>query len=196
LGWGAVLAAAPFSHRLHLQLQMECTTCHTAALTSSRVQDNLLPSKAVCQKCHQDVTIPGPPTTRVVKFNHSLHLKMGNVAPLIPAAIDRGRYLQPAGDIRRHLDNTTNDCAACHRGMAESEQVTKANLPQMADCLVCHVKIENPFSCEACHGKGADLRPASHVPRWVDIHSDKKRVPDKSTCAVCHGREFSCMGCH
>lgn len=196
LVWGAVLAAAPFSHRLHLQLKMECLTCHAAAAASTRVEDNLLPSKTVCQRCHMNMEVPGPPTTRVAKFNHSLHLQMGNIlAPLIAGAIDRGKYLQPAGDIRRHL-NTGNACTACHRGMQESEQVAKVNLPQMADCLVCHVKIDNPYSCEGCHLKGDHLRPPSHVSGWVDVHSNRSKVPDKSTCAVCHGREFTCMGCH
>jgi bacterioferritin-associated ferredoxin len=121
---------------------------------------------------------------------------MGNVAPIIAGAIDHGRYLQPAGDIRRHL-NTGNACAACHRGMAESEQVTRANLPQMADCLVCHTVIQAPFSCEDCHAKGAELRPPSHLARtFVDSHSNKDLVPDKSSCGACHGRRFTCMGCH
>ena len=191
---GAAVAAAPFSHKLHLQLKLECTGCHRAALTSNQVQDNLLPAKEVCQKCHANAEIPGPPTTRVVKFNNSLHLKMGNVASIIAAAIDHRRYLQPPGDIRRHL-NTGNACGACHRGMAESEQVTKANLPQMADCLVCHTVIQTPFSCEDCHAKGAELRPQSHlVQNFVDSHSNK--AVEKSSCAVCHGRRFTCMGCH
>ena len=194
--WGAVLAAAPFSHRLHVQMKLECVTCHSAALTSTKMEDNLLPAREVCARCHQGMAVPGPPTTRVAKFNHSLHLRMGNVAPLIAGVIDRGKYLQPAGDIRRHLTAGGNACTACHRGMVESEQVAKVNLPQMADCLVCHVKIENPYSCEQCHGKGADLRPPSHVAGWVDLHSNRARVPDKTTCAVCHGREFTCMGCH
>ena len=193
---GAGLAAAPFSHRLHLGLKLECTACHAAALTSTRPQDNLLPSKSACRSCHQDRTIPDPFTTRVAQFNHSLHLKMGNVAPLIASAIDRGKYLQPVGDIRRHL-NSANACFACHRGIPESEQVAKANMPQMADCLVCHVKIENPYSCETCHLKGMELRPENHlVGSFIDIHSDRAKVPDKTGCAVCHGRQFTCMGCH
>lgn len=194
--WGVAFAAAPFSHKLHLQMKLECTTCHGTALTSTQVGDNLLPAKEVCQKCHTDAVVPGPPTTRVAKFNHSLHLRMGNVAPIIAGAIDHGRYLQPPGDIRRHL-NSGNACAACHRGMAESDQVTPANLPQMADCLVCHTVIQTPFSCEDCHTKGAELRPPSHLSTaFVDSHSNRTLVPDKASCTVCHGRRFTCMGCH
>ncbi|MDE3165589.1 MAG: hypothetical protein KGN36_07280, partial [Acidobacteriota bacterium] len=94
-----------------------------------------------------------------------------------------------------HL-NGKNACEACHRGMEESTQVSRANLPEMADCLVCHSQIDNPFSCEKCHAKEDNLKPANHVEGFMSAHSSGKLNLDKSTCAVCHGREFRCLGCH
>lgn len=179
-------------------MNLECAQCHTTAATSARVEDNLLPAKEVCLNCHREteIQIPPPPETRIVSFSHAQHLRMGNVAPLLALAIDKKNYLQPANDIRRHL-NTRNPCEACHRGLEESDRVTHAALPQMADCLVCHNQIDNPFSCEACHGKDiASLKPASHTANFMDTHSAGKLQLDKTTCAVCHGRTFTCMGCH
>jgi hypothetical protein len=191
--------AAPFSHKLHLGLKLECVTCHTAAATSTKASDNLLPAKAACATCHQDgridVQIPAPPVSRVANFNHALHLKMGNIAPVIAAAIDKKTYLQPPGDIRSHL-NSTNACEACHRGLEQSEQVSKTLMPQMADCIVCHSEIDNPFSCEKCHAKGEDLKPASHVPGYMSAHNSGKIQLDKPSCVVCHGVGFRCLGCH
>jgi len=195
---GAALTAAPFSHRLHLQMKLECTGCHKAAAASTKVEDNLLPAKPVCLECHEDseVQIPAPPAVRITRFSHAQHLKMANVAPVIAAAIDKKDYLQPPGDIRRHL-TAANQCQACHRGLEESDQVTSAALPQMADCLVCHNQIDNPFSCENCHGKNiASLKPANHTPDLLDTHTSGKLGLDKTTCAVCHGRTFHCLGCH
>jgi len=131
----------------------------------------------------------------VVHFSHAQHLKMGNVAPVIAAAIDKKNYLQPPGDIRRHLD-TKNACEACHRGLEDSDAVTPAAMPQMADCLVCHSQIENPFSCEKCHAKNANLKPANHTEDFMSTHTTGKLNLDKTTCAVCHGRTFRCLGCH
>ena len=191
----AAYGAAPFSHRVHLALKLECTHCHATAPKSTNVEDNLLPSKQVCLECHGDATIPPPPAVRISKFSHELHLRMGNVAPILAAAMDHHNYLQPADDIRRHL-NTKNVCGACHRALEESDRVTRAALPQMADCLVCHTVIEPPFSCEDCHSKGADLKPASHnQPHFLDIHSRPGQI-EKTGCAVCHGKTFQCMGCH
>ncbi len=197
LAWAATCKAAPFSHKVHLGLDLQCTTCHTAAAASTKASDNLLPAKTVCLQCHEDaqIQIPAPPQTRVAFFSHAQHLKMGNLAPTIAAAIDKKTYLQPAGDIRRHL-NTQNACEACHRGLHESDQVTPAAMPQMADCLVCHTEIDNPFSCEKCHAKNAALKPASHVPSYLSDHTSGKLNLDKASCVVCHGRNFRCLGCH
>jgi len=198
LTWCSTVGAAPFSHRLHLRMNLECAACHTAAAHSTRIDDNLLPAKEVCLNCHREteIQIPPPPVTRITSFSHAQHLKMGNVAPLLALAIDKKNYLQPANEIRRHL-NTRNPCVACHRGLEESDHVTHAALPQMADCLVCHSQIENPFSCETCHGKNIEsLKPADHTANFMDTHSAGKLHLDKATCAVCHGRRFTCMGCH
>jgi hypothetical protein len=195
---GAAANAAPFSHKLHLEqlkVKLECVSCHTSAAESTKPQDNLLPDKKQCLgSCHATMDIPAPPTTKLVHFSHQQHLKMGNVAPVIAAAIDKKTYLQPPGDIRAHL-STSNACEACHRGLRESDHVTAANMPQMADCLVCHNQIDNPFSCEKCHEKGAALKPANHVEGFMSSHNSNKSL-DRTTCAVCHGTNFHCLGCH
>ena len=147
----------PFSHRLHLQMKLPCTGCHVAAATSTRVDDNLLPHKEVCLKCHKDVTIPPPPATPLARFDHARHLKLGNIAPVLRAAIDSKTYLSPPGDLRTHL-NGSNPCQACHRGLEESDAVTPAALPRMADCLVCHSQIDPPDSCEFCHAQDHDAQ--------------------------------------
>jgi hypothetical protein len=192
---GAAASAAPFSHQFHLKLKPDCASCHTAAAISASPRDNLLPAQAACRPCHSSREIPEPPATRVAQFSHQQHLKSGNIAPLIAAAIDRNTYLQPPGDTRRHL-NGTNPCAACHRGMEENTQVSAANMPRMADCLVCHNQIDNPFSCEKCHSKTDNLKPSSHVEGFMSAHSSGTLNLNKTTCTVCHGREFHCLGCH
>ena len=206
------LAAAelPFSHEFHLKsVGAQCVDCHSAAATSQAASDSNLPTEAHCMKCHD---LPGAtPIDRAAladlrsaalksekrsyRFDHQFHLQMGNLAPLIAAAVDGGRYLGPAGDIRRHLD-TQDSCQACHRGLAETARASKQHLPRMADCLVCHSEIDNPFSCEKCHLPGAELRPASHSRNFVDLHSTGKLSLDKESCLPCHGRNFACMGCH
>ncbi|MEX2261483.1 MAG: cytochrome c3 family protein [Bryobacteraceae bacterium] len=185
----------PFSHRLHLKLQPDCTACHVTAKSSTKIEDNNLPAASACVSCHKEASIKRPAPTLLSRFDHQKHLKLGNIAPLLAKAVDSGAYLSRPGGMRRHL-NTKNSCAACHRGLEESEAVTKAAFPQMADCLVCHTEVDPPFSCEFCHAKGPHLKPANHTPDWLDLHNSKKVTLDKPSCAVCHGRKFTCLGCH
>ena len=189
------LSGQEFSHKLHLQLKPQCTDCHVHAATSTSPQESLLPVAGVCKPCHASREIRAPRPTPVTHFSHLQHLKLGNIAPAIAAAIDQKKCLSDPGEIRAHL-NATNPCLACHRGIDTSDRITNANMPQMADCLVCHGQIEPPFSCAKCHDpKWPDLQPANHhAADFHDAHSTKAIV--KQGCALCHGRTFTCMGCH
>lgn len=196
-GCGLAAHADSFSHRKHLAMKLACAKCHAAAQASTRASDNLLPTAAACAECHRDSRTPrGEPTPVVVsRFNHALHAKLGNVAPVIAAAIDKGTYLANPGGMRRFL-SSTNACEACHRGLGASDAVTKAAFPRMADCLVCHKRIDPPDSCAKCHLPGPWLRPATHTADFVDVHSNRRLKMDTSGCAACHGRDFTCQGCH
>jgi hypothetical protein len=189
-------AAPTFSHRVHLNQKLTCLTCHTSAPASAKASDNNLPKPEVCAKCHPDGRqIKAPRAMLVTRFNHQLHLKMGNIAPVIARAIDNGTYLSAPGDIRDHL-GTTNSCAACHRALNHSDDVSAGAFPRMADCLVCHNKIDPPFSCVKCHDERANLKPADHTSDFLDRHTKRGTIQAKESCAVCHGRQFTCLGCH
>ena len=196
--------AQPFSHHVHLAAKLACVDCHAAAAASSRLDENLLPKREACLKCHKTPELgatPGLATgldgiPRPSRFDHQLHLKLGNLAPVIAAAIDNKTYLSPVGSGLRAALDTRNPCQACHRGLEASDRPDSSVMPQMADCLVCHNEIDPPYSCEFCHAKGAKLKPASHTPDFLDTHTSGKLGFDKATCAVCHGRHFHCLGCH
>ena len=128
-------------------------------------------------------------------FSHKKHLALGNLAPVIAAAIDKGIYLGNGKDIRKYLDSN-NPCMACHRMLEDSDRVSAATRPRMADCLVCHNKFDPPDSCAFCHVAGAKLTPANHVGEFIDTHTRKDSGLDYASCAICHGRKFSCLGCH
>jgi hypothetical protein len=170
-------------------------------------QEALKSSKGGCQPCHAEVlksveVSKKDRPVRWVRFNHELHLKLGNPAPVLLKAIESKAYLAGLGadpdKIKPHLEQATIACTACHRGLGEATTtpLTKANYPHMSDCLVCHNKIDNPFSCEKCHVEDAkELRPASHrASGFADGHSSK--TVSKAECAVCHGKRFTCLGCH
>jgi hypothetical protein len=171
-------AQAPFSHQEALAgTKGACQPCHAAMLKSEAIPER-----------------ESRPVKRV-KFSHALHLKLGNVDPVIGEAVAKGLYLSQHPHTR---DVNPNQCQGCHRGLASAETaLTKANYPHMADCLVCHNKIDVPFSCEQCHSEPpAKLQPANHTAGFIDRHTAKDSGLDKSECASCHGKKFTCLGCH
>ena len=190
--------AADFSHKRHIALKLPCVACHSAVTASTRAEDNNRPGPAFCSTCHKENQPPiAPPRPSLVaKFNHQLHLKLGNTAPVIAAAIESGKYLSAVPSGYRELLKTTNQCLACHAGVDQSESLSRSYLPPMASCLVCHNKVDPPFSCTQCHVESPALKPASHTTDYIDRHSSGKANLDKPSCAVCHGRKFTCLGCH
>lgn len=191
-----IAQAADFSHALHLKLKPDCLSCHTNAATSTKVEDNLLPKAEACSGCHKEVSIKTPRSLRVRKFDHAFHVKMGNIAPVIAAAVKAKTYLAdplPAG--LDHLAESKNACTSCHRGLAQATATSRDHFPHMADCLVCHNKIDPPFSCETCHADDKALKPASHTNDFLDSHNRKNSIA-KVGCSNCHGRKFTCLGCH
>jgi hypothetical protein len=195
-----------FSHRRHLVLTaIDCQDCHFSAAVSRHASDDNLPKPETCLSCHDGIHAmkhenPGSAYAfrhmlKTLRFDHRQHLALGNVAPALAAAVDDKSYLGSAAGVRVHLE-TENACEACHRGLRESDVASQAHYPQMADCLVCHSTIDPPFSCELCHTKEAKIKPASHTPDYIDVHSSKNTKLDKLSCKICHGTGFRCMGCH
>ena len=198
--FGLTLFSSPdFSHPVHLDLGLACTRCHAGAETGRLAADQMFPQPAVCLSCHSDgKTTPLDPDRlrwtapeRTYRFDHAFHVRLGDLAPLLAAAIDGGKYFG-SPQIRPLLDRA-GGCTACHRGLEISETTP---LPVMSDCLVCHSEIDNPFSCSYCHLEGVNLRPADHTPEFADLHSTGKIKLDKASCLPCHGTNFECRGCH
>lgn len=141
---------------------------------SSKAEDNLLPHESDCARCHDEVHIKEPRKTLVAKFPHATHAKV----------VAKG------------------ECLGCHHSIDKSENISesdgKRHFPRMEECMACHSSsINPPESCKQCHDeKSMTFRPASHSAEWVDKHGDKNANIDKASCAVCHGKRFTCKGCH
>ncbi len=203
----AVAADLEFSHQLHLgKVGLSCNVCHSSVAASDKASDHNLPRPELCLACHNGQTAPAidaaplaerQAAERGFAFSHRQHLAYDNIAGKIAEAIDGGKYLGPVPDIRAQLDGG-NACSGCHRGLETASKVDSAlHLPRMSDCLACHDKIDNPFSCENCHPADFELKPASHTRDFIDEHSTgRMSAARKLTCQPCHGRTFTCMGCH
>jgi hypothetical protein len=177
----APLLFAQFDHKTIFEQSLDCRTCHAVQRESTSLSEKR--------------------RGKVLKdFNHAQHLKMGNLAKTIRTAIEAKTYLASPNRIdlpklSAHLDAAKYECQACHR---PADNPLAVGFPHMEDCLVCHNKIDVPFSCSDCHPAGLNLKPANHSKDFLDKHSAglAKLNLDQTTCASCHGKRFTCLGCH
>jgi hypothetical protein len=177
-----------FDHAAHLAGGASCVDCHTAAESSTRSADDLIPRPEACAACHHDrdvtsqlarVVVP-PPN---LKFNHQLHVRQ---------------------QIR---------CKECH-GDLEKEGVhiaTRLQLPKMSLCLGCHDGAKAPSACATCHLTQPDgrlvtdfpdgkLAPSgqiagdAHDASWNEEHRHVAAAAQES-CMSCH-KQSDCVNCH
>jgi nitrate reductase cytochrome c-type subunit len=140
LAAAGALAAQPydFGHRTHLTMRLECVRCHPAVPKSTQppAAGEVTFSSDACLDCHGRAILDLKPAPQppIAHFNHALHLAL--------------------------KDET---CTSCHHGLLESDKVTDAVFPRMAECLACHKQVNPPQSCYLCHAKD-DPRVQSQKP--------------------------------
>jgi hypothetical protein len=203
-----------FSHALHLgEVGMECLDCHAGALESESASDLLFPKESVCLACHEregpegcglchtrpEAIAPLSNPLSDIFFSHRLHLLLPDLAGPLLEALASGRHAG-SGPARRHRGiDPSRPCSVCHRGLEEVSLGGPDNLPEMADCLVCHTSGGDAMRrCGDCHPPGFDRRPQDHrVVGFFDAHSAAEARPIATNCRMCHTPGFNpCTQCH
>ena len=172
-----------FSHKFHTEMDVDCQTCHSKVIESTKLSDRLLPDHETCGSCHdmedenncttchyEDINEPliqkTPPD---IYFNHSLH-----------------------------VDKNKIECQACHIGIIDVDYAFQAKQmnPQMENCYTCHNnKTVATNNCESCHSSTVGLVPVSHkFPSFKKNHKFPANSID-ANCAMCHDNS-SCAECH
>ena len=125
-----VLSAAPFSHKRHAALKIECVRCHAKAVTGERAG---FPSASKCIVCHREL---------------AKRLPAG--IPIVP---EKPLYVLPDFVIFSHARHKTEhiSCATCHGDVWADDVVKVQLLMKMKACVDCHKTHHATFACTACH---------------------------------------------
>jgi nitrate/TMAO reductase-like tetraheme cytochrome c subunit len=100
----------------------------------------------------------------------------------------------------KHAEHAARNksCVSCHRFTAHPPGNGSRDSLMMLLCFDCHglsKAAKAPGTCQTCHLKGVDLRPASHkTGKWLTAHGPIAKV-GRQQCAMCHYDKF-CIGCH
>ncbi len=186
-----ILLAGPqmeliFFHKLHtMENGLECETCHSAADTSKRGTDNLLPDMETCGSCHD--------------VEDEENCRMCHSQPENPAPLPRISEYSRLFPHQTHLSAGLT-CETCHSPVKEKTIAGAYLLPKMANCMECHGNRNVSRECSTCHLPGEQLKPLTHGPDFLHNHSDLARlgqpaVQSSQNCTMCHQTRF-CQNCH
>ena len=170
-----------FSHDLHVNDEdVNCLDCHSSdgVRASQFTSDRLLPDEDVCMGCHDD--------WQDEKTCENCHT---GVQPFFPKVMSPSDFLFSH---QIHIEQADIDCEVCHGDMARIANTPP--VPQMDDCMRCHLDQQQPTACQVCHESNFVLRPDTHSPNWLHVH-DIAALTESSDCLQCHV-QVSCDNCH
>jgi hypothetical protein len=202
-----------FSHKVHIEMDVECLTCHDGIENSENDLNSHLPSMGICEECHEEVNDTdscsmchpdlaiNPESlhkryTNLI-FSHNVHIEMDVECilchPYAQSSTVSSEILIPVNPFQNN--EHTGLCADCHE--AESSD----------DCATCHSDIEKPSSLFSTrtdltfsHNLHAEMDLECQTCHISIIESNtimSSRLPEMSICAECHDEvENNCTMCH
>jgi hypothetical protein len=160
-----------FSHRIHSDRGVECTTCHIGIERATKATRDHLPEMGTCLSCHNGREAPDGCTT--------CHLQgdAGRIRRDLPHEWD---LLKPSGRFRPD-DHFQDQWLRHHEAAARSDEES---------CNSCH----KPQECLDCHDGVAKVREL-HPTDWVMTHG-LEAMRTSLNCRACHDVESFCQDCH
>jgi len=174
-----------FSHRLHGELNLECTNCHGGV----EHDDNPgMPLLAQCRLCHNKIDAEKPPERQVTLLFDGNDYRAAHASKLA----DEVRFSH-----KQHV--TGQKCSDCHTGIETNEVVDYSMASTMNACSKCHVERGVANQCATCHKEiDANRAPATHSRQWQRLHGQTVRAHTEgmaNECSLCH-QESACVRCH
>jgi hypothetical protein len=158
-----------FSHKLHVDKKVECTTCHGDMTKVNLATRQQLPKMATCFECHD-----GHVVTNDCKACH-LKQASGRLQLTFSSGILRPMQGNPLG-----MD---------HGPRFEFNHGTRAAVARQT-CMECHAD----SYCQQCHD--SLQKPLSvHPNDFITLHPLQART-DASRCESCHRAQSFCAACH
>lgn len=173
-----------FNHKLHIvDAEVKCEDCHTRAVNSVSLKDNLNPKKEVCATCHD---VKSEKDCKLCHYDGVFE-----------------KLKSPKPDLifshKLHIDSEKKKCTDCHQGLDKVKfaKESAAGSPSMESCYSCHNNQKASNNCETCHSNLTNLNPKTHQsPNFLNEHKASFSAgSDKNNCMMCHSDNF-CQACH
>lgn len=129
-----------FPHTVHAgRLGLACDFCHDTAARGDRAG---MPAVAKCLSCHRSIATEKPQIQKLLEHQQRSE-------PI------RWRRLHDLPDFiyfshKRHIKGGL-ECAACHGGVEQMEEMRRVRSLQMGWCVSCHRSRDASLDCATCH---------------------------------------------
>jgi len=188
-----------FSHKNHLDLGVECDTCHAKIRKTSKFTAPDIPHMDVCMKCHKEKGGSLECKTCHKKIREGTRPKSHEVveSPISHNAtwgITHGKEVEKEGQ-KCILCHQKSQCDQCH-----TTQKPKSHTLTWKQAVHGRFATMNRFKCATCHeadfcSRCHERMPTTHYdPSFKLRHKELARVNTRS-CVVCHDKSF-CLRCH
>jgi hypothetical protein len=187
-----------FSHRQHVEQDVECAVCHGTIAQSTETGAGHLPRMSRCFECHDGIRAADR-----CDACHGEQVTLDDIHPVNWRHSHAERAaLEPEWCAGCHRDR--RQCVDCHRGDNLTGYIHDLNYvfthgldaaSKAYDCASCH---DRRTFCNACH-EGQNRIPLLHSTLgWLTEHGEAARR-DVENCASCHdASDPTCArgGCH
>jgi hypothetical protein len=186
-----------FSHKKHVENDVECDACHTQNAKSELASDNNYPKEKDCLECHDrdkcslchsDVNNAvhlAPVPTRLI-FSHKAHLD-SSVESQKASRLARAESLNRITPfVKKESLDQKIECSTCHDQIKGSAKATDKYPQDMKACRKCHEITQD--NCKLCHSNLGEKNfvPASHYVGWIQKHKLVTAAKGEGICESCH----------
>lgn len=172
-----------FNHKLHIvDLGVKCEDCHTAAVNSVSLKENLNPKEKTCGTCHD---IKDEKSCNFCHYDNK-YKKL------------KHKKSELNFSHKFHIGTEKKQCADCHSGLDKVKYSNEAAslFPKMESCISCHNNEKAMKNCEGCHTNLTSLTPRDHKKtNFLNEHKLALASSPNNNCMMCHSDNF-CQVCH
>jgi len=129
----------PFSHRAHVELQIDCSFCHQyydkyAAAGIPRIE--------LCVTCHEAMPQDNPGMKKIFDYADA-----GEEIPWVRLyQLPQFNYFSHKWHVRAGVE-----CVECHGAIGQSDRAVRHMEYEMNWCLDCHNQRKASVDCVTCH---------------------------------------------
>jgi DnaJ-class molecular chaperone len=142
-----VVQPLPFNHKIHVQNDVPCDTCHETVFKAAFAG---LPRVAICMDCHEDGSVLNEQAKPAMELLHRHAEAKTELEWVQLYELPHHVYYSH----RRHAGIAKLPCATCHGEIGQSETPPAypvAETLNMSTCMDCHAKSGVDNDCAWCH---------------------------------------------